>query len=340
MLFGRDKVSFLNLPTPIEYLANVSADLGIELYIKRDDLTSIGLGGNKLRKLEYIVKDARDKGATMLITCGDVQTNHGRQTAAVAAKCGFKCALALIGKKPEQLTSNLLLDHLFGADVVFYERDNNPWPVQCDHIMKSTAEFYESRGERVYEIPCGASNTLGFLGYYECAMEITQQAQEMNLTDAKVCVSYGSLGTFLGLYCGLRNENSPLSTIPIMVSPNYGEKECMQYWDEIRNTYPMSFDLEWDDLHVETGYVHDGYNIPNQHVRKAIEYLASREGIVLDPTYTGKCFAGLIDMVHEGRIRKGEKIIFVHTGGWPLIYAEGHREGFEEDFCFNGKCST
>ena len=155
MLLGHEKVSFLHLPTPLEYLPGVSKDLGVEFYIKRDDLTNLGVGGNKLRKLEYLLKDAQDQGCTMLLTLGGAQTNHGRLTAA------------------------------------------------------AVKARYEAQGEKVYEIPIGGSSDVGMLGYYECAMELTEQAKQMGLEDATVVSAVGSIGTYMGLYCGLKNENSP-----------------------------------------------------------------------------------------------------------------------------------
>lgn len=202
MLFGHEKEAFLNLPTPLEYLPRLSKELGVEFYLKRDDLTNIGVGGNKLRKLEYLLKDAMDKKADRLLTVGGVQTNHGRLTAAVAAKYGLKCTIACIGKDPGELSANLLLDRLMGSDVVIKNSDGSDEDTQLEKLVNELIAEYEAKGEKVYYIPLGGSNEIGMLGYYECAMEIMKQAEAAGLADARLFSAVGSFGTYLGLYCG------------------------------------------------------------------------------------------------------------------------------------------
>ena len=210
-MLGHEKVSFLHLPTPLEYLPGVSKDLGVEFYIKRDDLTNLGVGGNKLRKLEYLLKDAQDQGCTMLLTLGGAQTNHGRLTAAVAAKFGMKCAIVCVDPYPGELSANLLLDRLMGAEVILKKDDGRPESEQFAETAAAVKARYEAQGEKVYEIPIGGSSDVGMLGYYECAMELTEQAKQMGLEDATVISAVGSIGTYMGLYCGLKNEGSPSS---------------------------------------------------------------------------------------------------------------------------------
>ena len=181
MLLGHEKVPFLHLPTPIEYLPGVSAYLGVEFYIKRDDLTNLGVGGNKLRKLEYLLKDARDQGATMLLTLGGAQTNHGRLTAAVAAKYGMKCTIVCVDPYPGELSANLLLDRLMGAEVVLKADDGRPEAEQFAEVSAQVKARWEGQGEKVYEIPVGGTKDIGILGYYESAMEITLQPSDMGL---------------------------------------------------------------------------------------------------------------------------------------------------------------
>ena len=184
MLLGHEKTSFLHLPTPLEYLPGVSADLGVEFYIKRDDLTNLGVGGNKLRKLEYLLKDAQDQGCTMLLTLGGAQTNHGRLTAAVAAKYGMKCAIVCVDNYPGELSANLLLDRLMGAEVILKKDDGRDEGLQFDELAAELTAKYEANGEKVYFIPIGGSSVVGMAGYYDCATELTAQAKEMGLEEA------------------------------------------------------------------------------------------------------------------------------------------------------------
>ncbi len=333
MLLGHEKVSFLHLPTPLEYLSGVSQDLGIELYIKRDDLTPLGVGGNKLRKLEYLLKDAQDQGCTMLLTLGGAQTNHGRLTAAVAAKFGMKCAIVCVDDYPGELSANLLLDRLMGAEVILKKDDGRPESEQFAETAAQVKARYEAQGEKVYEIPIGGSSDLGILGYYECAQEITRQAKEMGLEDATLCTGVGSMGTFMGLYCGLKNEGSPLKLTGIAISPFLEAKEAriQEYFNNVKEMYGLTCEGGLDQFHIERDYTRGAYNNPVKEVRDAVCYMARREAIILDPCYTGKAFAGLCDMVREGKIEKGSKVIFLHTGGMPGIYTKHHRVEFEKE---------
>ena len=314
MLLGHEKVSFLHLPTPLEYLPGVSQDLGVEFYIKRDDLTNLGVGGNKLRKLEYLLKDAQDQGATMLLTLGGAQTNHGRLTAA-------------------ELSAKLLLDRLMGAEVVLKKDDGRPESEQFAEVAAQVKARYEAQGEKVYEIPIGGSSDLGILGYYECAQELTQQAKAMGLEDATVYAAVGSIGTYMGLYCGLANEKSPLGLVGVAISPflEAKEKRIVAYFNSVKETFGLTCDAKREDFHIEKDYTRGAYNNPCREVRDAVCYMARREAIILDPCYTGKAFAGICDMIREGKIKKGSKIIFLHTGGLPGIYTKHHRVEFEKE---------
>ena len=187
------KISMSNLPTPLEYLPALSKELGIELYIKRDDLTGLAMGGNKMRKLEYLAAEAVEQGATMLLTAGGAQTNHGRQTAGVAAKLGMKCVIACVDNYPGEISANILLDRLMGAEVVFQAPTGEPG--QADKLIRMLIEKYEAQGEKVYYIPFGGSNEAGMPGYYECACELDAQAKEMGIGDATLISAVGSIGT-------------------------------------------------------------------------------------------------------------------------------------------------
>lgn len=332
-MLGHDKVSFLHLPTPLEYLPGISQDLGVEFYIKRDDLTNLGVGGNKLRKLEYLLKDAQDQGATMLLTLGGAQTNHGRLTAAVAAKYGMKCTIVCVDEYPGELSANLLLDRLMGAEVVLKKDDGRPESVQFAETAAAVKARYEAQGEKVYEIPIGGSNDIGILGYFECAQELTAQAKEMGISDAAVYAAVGSIGTYMGLFCGLRENRSPLGLVGVAISPflDAKEKRIVEYFNSVKQTFGLTCDAVREDFRIEKDYTRGAYNNPCKEVRDAVRYMARREAVILDPCYTGKAFAGILDMVREGKIQKGSKIIFLHTGGLPGIYTKHHRVEFEKE---------
>lgn len=333
MLLGHEKVSFLHLPTPLEYLPAISRQLGVEFYIKRDDLTGLGMGGNKLRKLEYLLYDAQQQGATMLLTLGGAQTNHGRLTAAVAAKYGMRCAILCIDDYPGEVSANILLDRIMGADVVLKKSDGRPEGEQLDELTAQMVKKYTDEGEKVYVIPVGGSNRIGMLGYYECAREITAQAFEMGISHARLLCGVGSLGTYMGLFCGLKNEGSPLRLTGVAISPFGQSKEArvVEYFNEVREALGLDITAQRADFDIETGYVREGYNKPNAVVRDAIYQMARAEAIILDPCYTGKAFAGVRDMVKEGKIAQGETVIFLHTGGAPAINTPFHRIEMERE---------
>lgn len=333
MLLNHEKIPFLHLPTPLEYLPSLSEELGISFYIKRDDLTGLGMGGNKLRKLEYFLADAKAKGATTLLTMGGAQTNHGRLTAAVAARYRMKCIITSIDNYPGEVSANILLDRLMGCEVILKKNDGRPASIQYDELNAKVIAERESKGESVYVIPIGGSNELGTLGYYECAMELTAQAEEQSLRDARIISTVGSMGTYMGLFLGLKNEASPLSLTGISILPYEGGARSFakKYFERTRDFLQLPLSAEEADFDIEEGYIREGYNIPNKQVRNAIYHMARREAIILDPCYTGKTFAGILDMVKEGKIKKGETIIFLHTGGQPGINTPAHRIEMERE---------
>jgi len=335
MLYGHEKTSFLQLPTPLEYLPNVSEDLGCEFYIKRDDLTGLGMGGNKLRKLEYLIHEAQEQGATAIITVGGAQTNHGRLTAAVAAKFGMKCTICAVDPWPGELSANLLLDRIMGAEVVLQEPlPNMSEPDQLAAMVALVRNQYEAQGEVVYEIPLGGSNLVGMLGYYECGQEIHRQKTQLGLpAGSRLFCGVGSIGTYLGLYTGLRDCGSDLKLTGIAISPFGAAKEqrIMEYFQEVKADFGFAWDAVREDFHIETGYTRGGYNNPSQEVRDGIYHMARREAIFLDPCYTGKVYAGIRDMVQEGKIQKGETVIMLHSGGHPGLNTPHHRAEFEKE---------
>ncbi|MDD3222145.1 MAG: D-cysteine desulfhydrase family protein [Clostridia bacterium] len=321
-MFGYPKQACLHLPTPVNYLSNLSERLGIELYIKRDDLTEFGLGGNKLRKLEYHIYDAKEKGATMLITVGGAQTNHGRLTAAIAAKNRMKCAVISMDDYPGELSSNMLLERIFGAHVVLHKADGTP----IMDVVERVAEKYESQGERCYFIPMGGSNEIGALGYYECAQELKHEFKS-----GHVITALGSMGTYMGLFCGLHDSSLHLTGIQIMPYEEDILKYASNYFNTVKSAWKLDFNVTADDFDINEDYLYGGYNVPSKEVRDAIYDMARSEAIILDPCYTGKAYAALLDMIEQGKIKKGETVIFLHTGGFPGLYTPNHRKAFEEE---------
>lgn len=335
MSLGRKKVPFLNLPTPVEYLSNISRELGINLYLKRDDLTGLGMGGNKLRKLEYFLYDAQQHEATMLLTTGSLQTNHGRLTAAVAAKYGLKCAIVVIDDDhTEKMTANVLLDAMMGAEIIIYENNGkDPLTKQYDSAAMDVKSYYENLGEKVYYIPMGGSDELGMLGYYDCALELTSQAAELGISDSRIITAVGSMGTYMGLFCGLNDIESPLSLTGIQIMP-YEESirgYAKDYFDRIKTLYNLDFNADKSDFHIDDAYYYGEYNNSVPEVRESILKMAQKEAIIMDPCYTGKVFNAIRQMIIDRKIQPGETVIMIHTGGQPGIYTPHHRLYMENE---------
>ncbi|NIY49296.1 D-cysteine desulfhydrase [Cedecea colo] len=313
------RLEFIGGPTPLEYLPRFSDYLGREIYIKRDDVTPIAMGGNKLRKLEFLAADALREGADTLVTAGAIQSNHVRQTAAVAAKLGLKCVALLenpIATHADNYLSNgnrLLLD-LFDAEIEMCDALHAP-----DQQLEEIATRLEAQGFRPYVIPVGGSNALGALGYVESALEIAQQC-EGAVSVSSVVVASGSAGTHAGLAVGLEQVMPDVSLIGVTVSRTIAQQQpkvealqrAVAHSLELTASAPIRL---WDD------YFAPGYGTPNEEGLEAIKLLARLEGILLDPVYTGKAMAGLIDGVAQKRFKDEGPIIFVHTGGAPALFA-------------------
>ncbi|MDP1256620.1 D-cysteine desulfhydrase [Klebsiella quasipneumoniae] len=306
-------------PTPLEYLPRLSDHLGREIFIKRDDTTPLAMGGNKLRKLEFLAADALREGADTLITAGAIQSNHVRQTAAVAAKLGLHCVALLenpIGTRAENYLSNgnrLLLD-LFNTQVEMCDALTDP-AAQLDEL----ATRIEAQGYRPYVIPVGGSNALGALGYVESALEIAQQCEDA-VEISSVVVASGSAGTHAGLAVGLEQLMPQAELIGVTVSRAVADQlpKVVALQQAVANSLELQAKADiilWDD------YFAPGYGTPNEEGMAAVKLLAQLEGILLDPVYTGKAMAGLIDGITQKRFKDEGPILFVHTGGAPALFA-------------------
>ncbi|HBX4002271.1 TPA: D-cysteine desulfhydrase [Klebsiella variicola] len=313
------RLELIGAPTPLEYLPRLSDHLGREIFIKRDDTTPLAMGGNKLRKLEFLAADALREGADTLITAGAIQSNHVRQTAAVAAKLGLHCVALLenpIGTGAENYLSNgnrLLLD-LFNTQVEMCDALANP-AEQLDEL----ATRIEAQGYRPYVIPVGGSNALGALGYVESALEIAQQC-EGAVEISSVVVASGSAGTHAGLAVGLEQLMPQAELIGVTVSRSVADQlpKVVALQQAVANSLELQAKADitlWDD------YFAPGYGTPNEEGMAAVKLLAQLEGILLDPVYTGKAMAGLIDGITQKRFKDEGPILFVHTGGAPALFA-------------------
>lgn len=305
--------------TPLEYLPRFSDYVGRDIFIKRDDVTPMAMGGNKLRKLEFLAADALREGADTLITAGAIQSNHVRQTAAVAAKLGLHCVALLenpIGTRAENYLTNgnrLLLD-LFNVQVEMVDALTDP-TAQLDEL----ATRLEAQGFRPYVIPVDGSNALGALGYVESALEIAQQC-EGAVSLSSVVVASGSAGTHAGLAVGLEQLMPEVELIGVTVSRSVADQKpkvvtLQQAVAEQLALKAKADILLWDD------YFAPGYGTPNEEGMEAVKLLARLEGILLDPVYTGKAMAGLIDGITQKRFKDEGPILFVHTGGAPALFA-------------------
>lgn len=313
------RLEFIGAPTPLEYLPRFSDYLGREIFIKRDDVTPLAMGGNKVRKLEFLAADALREGADTLVTAGAIQSNHVRQTAAVAAKLGLHCVALLenpIGTQAENYLSNgnrLLLD-LFNAQVEMCAALDDP-----DAQLQELATRIEAQGFRPYVIPVGGSNALGALGYVESALEIAQQCEgAVNLSS--VVVASGSAGTHAGLAVGLEHLLPETELIGVTVSRSVADQKTkvVALQQAVARELELSAAAEitlWDE------YFAPGYGTPNEEGMEAVKLLARLEGILLDPVYTGKAMAGLIDGISQKRFKDQGPILFIHTGGAPALFA-------------------
>lgn len=314
------RVALVGGVTPVQHLKRLSQYLQRDIYIKRDDVSHLGMGGNKLRKLEFLAADAIRKGCDTLVTAGAIQSNHVRQTAAVAAHLGLKCAALL--ENPLQTTEpnylwngNHLLFSLMGCQSEMVEELNAP-----DAQLQQFSERLSAKGAKPYIIPVGGSNALGSLGYVECALEIAKQCDQMNIKVQSVVVPSGSAGTHAGLAVGLAHCLPEVEVVGVTVSRLVGEQQpkvaqLQRELSTMLSVTALSRLTLWDD------YFAPCYGMPNAEGMHAVELLARLEGIMLDPVYTGKAMAGLIDGVKKSRYNGSGPVMFIHTGGAPALFA-------------------
>jgi D-cysteine desulfhydrase len=310
------RLHFAHLPTPIESLPRLSKTLGgPRLLIKRDDQTGLAFGGNKTRKLEFLVAEARDWGAKMLITGGALQSNHCRQTAAAAARFGFDCILVLTGDKPEQPSANLLLDQLFGAQAV-YAADRK----DRDRILQQTFDHAAEKGMKPYLVPYGGSSPTGALGYAFAVKEFMEQ----NVHADWIVFATSSGGTHAGLVLGQRVFGYEAKVLGISIDES--EEWLRTHVSELASlaSEKLGTRIEFTpaDVWANAEFCRAGYGVLTEPEREAIHLFAKHEGLLLDPVYTGRAAAGMIDLIRKGFFKEDETVLFLHTGGQPALFAD------------------
>ena len=315
------RIDLLGSVTPLERLNRLSDHVGRPIYIKRDDVTPLAMGGNKLRKLEFLAAAALEEGADTLITAGAIQSNHVRQTAAVAAKLGLRCVALLenpIGTtQTNYLTNgNRLLLELFNADVVMCDALYDPMTQ-----LTEEAERLEAQGFRPYIVPVGGSNALGALGYVQCALEIAEQSASSFVDFSAIVVASGSAGTHAGLAVALSHLMPETQLIGVTVSRS-ADAQRPKVESIARDVAKrLQFDEALPEIHLWDSYFGPRYGEPSDEGLAAIKLLAEKEAMLLDPVYTGKAMAGLLDGLERGLFPGNGPILFIHTGGAPALFA-------------------
>lgn len=323
------RVRLGHLHTPLEPMDNLSQLLGgPRLWIKRDDCTGLSSGGNKTRKLEFLMADALEKGADTIITQGATQSNHARQTVAAACKLGLACHILLEDRTGSTqhnyiYNGNVFLDQLHGASV-----SKRPSGADMAKEMEKLAEQLQAAGKKPYIIPGGGSNAIGALGYVNAALELLTQANDMELKIDHLVHATGSAGTQAGLVTGLVAANSaiPVLGIGVRAAKDKQEENVFALVQKTEEKLGIHGVVKREDVVANCDYVGDGYGIPTPGMIEAVTLLARHEGILLDPVYSGKGMAGLIDLVRKGHFKSDENVVFLHTGGSVALF--GYAEAF------------
>jgi D-cysteine desulfhydrase len=310
------RIALAHLPTPVHYLPRLSRTLGgPDVYLKRDDLTGFALSGNKVRKLEFVIADALRQGATVLITCGGLHSNHARATAVAAARVGLKCHLVLRGTPQAVYDGNTLIDKLVGAEMSFITPEQ--YYDHRDAIMAEKAAELEGRGERAYVIPEGASNALGAVGYLQAGQEIVRDEKKLGVRFDAVVFAVGSGGTYAGMFLASKIVGLRARVMGINVCDNapYFVQRISGIVEEFRAQFRVPVKYAAEEIEIVDGYVGRGYGMSRPEELALIREVARTEGVLLDPVYTAKAMHGLVEQIRQGRFRAGEKVLFIHTGG-------------------------
>ncbi len=328
------RIELCNVKTPIEKLNNLSKEFKNNIYIKRDDLLGIGLGGNKVRKLEYILGDALEKKADIVITSGGVQSNHVRLTVACANRVGIKTVAVLVGSEPSKYKGNTLLDKVLGAEIHFADIKNKEelstgdlnrlLDEEGERLVQEIKSKYEKEGKIVYVIPGGGKMPPGIAGYINATSEIYSQLQELRINCDYLVTGVGTSSTIASLIIGEKLYNTGIKPLGILVTNTLGSAKA--YAERIKTEidgylkfYNWDLNITLDDIKLFDAYTGEGYGIPSEDGLLAIKKLAQSEGLIVDHIYTGKAFAGLLDLSKK-EFFEDKNVLFLHTGGSPALF--------------------
>ncbi|MBL8076451.1 MAG: D-cysteine desulfhydrase family protein [Anaerolineales bacterium] len=314
------RLKFAHLPTPIESLDKLSKVLGgPRILVKRDDQTGLAFGGNKTRKLEFLIAEAQEQGANLLISGGALQSNHCRQTAAAAARYGFDCTLVLTGEKPEHASANFLLDQLFGAEIVTVTDRKDR-----DRILQETFDNAVKAGKKPYLVPYGGSSPTGAMGYTFAVEEFMYQ----NVHADWMVFGTSSGGTHAGLVLGQRVFGYEGKILGISIDEPEAQLKAhvSELASQASEKLGERINFTHDDVLANENYCQAGYGVFGEGEREAIHLFASHEGLLLDPVYTGRAAAGMIDLIRKGFFKKDETVLFWHTGGQPALFADKYSQ--------------
>lgn len=339
-LGGIPRLHLGEFPTPLQELKNLGRELGgPRIFVKRDDQTGLGLGGNKLRKLEYALAEAVDQEATTVITVGGPQSNHLRLTTAACNKLGLKTVLVIRGEQPKKPSGNLLIDHILGPSEIHYiGAEGFPSKGELDRAADEKAAEIATRlraeGEVPYFIPNGCRAIHGAMGYASCILELISQFRELQLAPTALFTAVGTSSTQTGLILGAhlftQDQLAIVGISVVTASETVGERVARQL-DEATETFELSSSIPSESIVVLDQYVGDGYGIPTAAMKEAVLLTARSEGILLDPVYTGKAMSGLIDRIRCGDYTKDDIVVLLHTGGTPALFADSQIDTFIDE---------
>jgi D-cysteine desulfhydrase len=316
--FPRERLALA--PTPLDALANLSARLGPSILLKRDDLTGLALGGDKLRKLEYEIARARQLGADIVVTCGSMQSNHARLTTAAASKLGLDCALVLSQDAHTELQGNLLTVHLLGADVRLIDTDDH-WALEP--YAQALCDELRTQGRQPHYIPVSGTTTYGCLGYVKAGLELAAQIHDSRQHPNAIYLPFGTGGIFTALVLALRHQGITSCVIGISVNRNNADcyKNFSHWWAALSDLLGVNDERPCEGIEIHDEFVGRAYGEPTEECLDAILLLARTEGILLDPVYSGKTFAGFLTHHAAGRWTEQHQVLLLHSGGVPALFA-------------------
>lgn len=323
------KLNLANFPTKIEKLEKISKESGVNIYIKRDDQTGSEISGNKIRKLEYSIYEAIENGCDTLITCGGIQSNHARATAAAGIKLGMRAILVLRSDETPELEGNYFLDKVIGADVRIISSED--YRERRAEIMQKIKTESDAEGHKAYIIPEGASNGIGSLGYYSAMKEIKKQEEELGIKFDRIVAAVGSGGTFAGLCMGnseFFNGEKKITGFNVCDDAEFFKKRSEEIVEEAQKYLDKSIIIKAEDMDIIDGYVGIGYAQSRPEELEFIQNTAKKEGVIFDPVYTGKAMYGMMNEIEKGTFKKRENVLFIHTGGLFGIFSKRNQFKF------------